>query len=367
MNILFFDSIDTDIFGGLENWIGIIASNFVERGHDITVAGRPQSEFLRRIAALDKRIKILEVNISGDFNPLTINTIKNYLKENNIEITVVNFNKDIRLAGLASRWKGDTRIIWRVGLDITKNTFIHRTLTPKLLDGVITPSHSLKQEITHFGYIKDDMVKVIHNGTTLKDFPRPNPGSAKKLREKYKLPAKSRIAVTVGRFVNHKGHIFLINAAPDIVKAHPDIVFMFLGDGYMQQDHEKHIKDLNLEKHFVFTGMLDNLDLELGADMVVHPSIIEPFSNAVLECMRAGLPIVASRVGGMAEAIIDGESGILVPPQSSIHLSRAIIGMLNDPPAMLEMGKSAQKRWRENFTIDIMVDKVEQHLKSFLN
>ncbi|MEW6412293.1 MAG: glycosyltransferase family 4 protein [Candidatus Zixiibacteriota bacterium] len=366
MNILFFDSIDKDIFGGLENWIGMVASRFVQKGHDITVAGRPNSEFLRRIAALDPNIKVLPVRISGDFDPFVIQKIKRYLKQQAIDIVFVNFNKDIRLAGLAATLYGKAKVIWRVGLNITKDSLVHKMLTPRLIDGVITPSHSLKKEITALGYITNDIVEVIHNGTLVKNFPRPDQEARAELRRKYNLPGNSIIAVTVGRFVNHKGHAYLIEAAPEIVKKHPDVRFLFLGDGYMQADHEKRIAELGLEQHFVFAGMLDNLDLELGgADFVVHPSIIEPFSNAVLECMRAGLPTVATRVGGTEEALIDGETSIMVDPANSEQLSSAIIKMLDSPPLMLAMGKASQKRWREQFTIDIMLDKVEKYLSRF--
>ncbi len=366
MNILFFDSIDKDIFGGLENWIGMVASRFVQKGHDITVAGRPDSEFLRRIAALDSNIKVLPVRISGDFDPFVIQKIKRYLRRQRVDIVFVNFNKDIRLAGLAAGWYGKASVIWRVGLNITKDNFVHKYLTPRLIDGVITPSHSLKKEITAYGYITDDMVEVIHNGTLIKDFPRPDNQARAGLRRKYNLPDDSVIAATVGRFVNHKGHAFLIEAAPDIVKKHPNVRFLFLGDGYLQEKHESRIAELGLQDHFVFAGMLDNLDLELGgADFVVHPSIIEPFSNALLECMRAGLPTVATRVGGTEEALIDGETSIMVDPESSAQLADAIIKMLDSPAMMLAMGKASQKRWREHFTIDIMLDKVEKYLSRF--
>ncbi len=367
MKILFFDSIDSDIFGGLENWIGIVASNFVERGHDITVAGRPDSEFLRRIAVLSDEIKLLPVKISGDFNPFTIKTIKNYLAENDIDIAIVNFNKDIRLAGLASGWHGRTRVVWRVGLDITRDKLIHKLLTPRLIDGVITPSHDLKRQIMQHGYITDEMVKVIHNGTTIKEFPRSNPAAKKALLEKYNLPGDSMVAVSVSRFVNHKGHVHLIDAAREVVARHPEIVFIFLGDGPLEADHRARIGEYGLAKHFVFAGMLDDLDTELGgADIAVHPSIIEPFSNALLECMRAGLAIVATRVGGTAEAVIHNEHAILVEPADPDALAGAILRYLDAPDLLRQFGDAAQKRWREEFTIDTMLDKVENHLKGFL-
>ncbi|UCE24616.1 MAG: glycosyltransferase family 4 protein [Candidatus Zixiibacteriota bacterium] len=368
MNILFFDSIDEDIFGGLENWVGMVASRFVRKGHNVTVAGRPNSEFLRRISQLDDKIDIFPVKISGDFNPVTIARIKKLLRERDIHIVFVNFNKDIRLAGLAARWYGRSRVVWRVGLNITKDNIVHRFLTPRLIDGVITPSHSLKREITHYGYITPGLVQVVHNGTLVKEFARPDADAHAKLREKYNLSPGSTIAVTVGRFVNHKGHAYLIEAAPEIVEKHPDIVFMFIGDGYMKQPHQQRIAQLNLEKHFVFTGMLDEMDLELaGSDLVIHPSIIEPFSNAILECMRAGLPVVATRVGGTEEALVDGESAYLIEPGDSKQLAAAVVKMLNSPQRLIEMGLAGQKKWRGEFTVDIMLNKVEQYLARFVN
>jgi len=368
MNILFFDSIDKDIFGGLENWIGMVASRFVGAGHNVIAAGRPESEFLRRISDLDKRVIVYPIDISGDFDPRTILRLRNLLKRHAIEIAVVNFNKDIRLVGLAAAWYGRTRVIWRVGLNITKNNIVHRALTPRLIDGVITPSHALKKEITHFGYIKPEMVEVIHNGTIVKDFPRPDESARRRLREKYGLPENSVVGVTVGRFVNHKGHAYLIEAARDIVRRHSNAIFLFLGDGYLEQDHRRRISEVNLDRHFVFAGMLDNLDVELaGADLAIHPSIIEPFSNAVLECMRAGLPLVATRVGGTEEALTDGICAYLVDPGDSEQLAQAVVKMFDNPTRMIEMGQAAQKRWREEFTIDIMLNRVEKYMHRFLD
>ncbi len=366
MNILFFDSIDKNIFGGLENWIGMLATGFVSKGHNVTVAGRPESEFLRRLSELDDRINIHPVNISGDFNPITIAGVKSLLKKQDADIVFVNFNKDIRLAGLAARWYGKTRVVWGVGSNITKNNFIHRNLTPRLIDGVIVPSNSLKRQITEYGYIPQDLVHVIPNGTKLQDSSLPVKEARVELRKKYNLPPQAIIAVNTGRFVNQKGHAFLIEAAPAIVSKHPDVVFMFLGDGFLQEKHQQRIATLNLEKHFVFAGMLDYLQLELtGSDLMIHPSIIEPFGISLIEGMQAGLPVIASRVGGIPEVVGKGECAVLVEPANVEQLATAVIDMLNSPDRMRQMGQAAQKRWREEYTVDIMLDRVEKYISRF--
>jgi len=362
MNLLFLDSVDRRTFGGYENWILLTARHFVERGHRITVVGRPGAEYLRRASAVSDEIEVVEVPISGDFNPSTIYRMKRILKDRRIDLMTVNFNKDVRLGGLAARWYGRTKVCWRIGLDITGNGWAHRFLSPRLVDGVIVPSHALKRQVMRRGYLTDDMVTVIHNGTEDKTFVRPDPAAASALRSKYHLDSGSLVAVTVGRFVDQKGHTYLVEAAPEIVGRDRRVVFLLLGDGELEAKLRARIDALGLTAHFVFAGMLDTIDLELtGADLMIHPAIEEPFSHAILEAMRAGLPIVASNVGGIPEALVDGESALLVRSREPHQLARAVITMLSDAGLRAAYGRTNQERWRRDFRLKTMMQKVEAY------
>ncbi len=367
MNLLFLDSVDRQTFGGYENWILLVADHFVHRGHSVTLAGRRGSEYLRRARAFGGGLDTLELDIGSDFGPLTMQKLKRFLRDNRIDLMTVNFNKDVRLGGMAARWQGNTKVVWRIGLDITGNGFLHRFLSPKLIDGVIVPSHALKTQVTRWGYLTDDMVRVIHNGTADKTFVRPDTEAARQLRGKYGLAADSVVAVTVGRFVDQKGHVYLVEAAPGIVKAHPRIVFLFLGDGPHESMLREKIADRDLRDHFVFAGMLDDIDLELaGADLMIHPAVEEPFSHAILECMRAGLPIVASRVGGVPEALTDGETALLVEAGQPEQLSAAVTDLLSSPERMVMFGQRNQERWRRDFRLETMMRKVEDYFAEVL-
>ncbi|MBU0984089.1 MAG: glycosyltransferase family 4 protein [candidate division Zixibacteria bacterium] len=367
MNLLFLDSIDRATFGGYENWILLVAEYFAARNHGVTLAGRPDSEYLRRGRNLPGSIDLLELDISGDFNPATISRIRRELSERRIDIMTVNFNKDVRLGGLAARWQGDTRVVWRVGLDITSAGWAHRVLTPKLVDGVVVPSESLKRQVMRHGYLSDDMVTVIYNGTADKTFVRPNPEAARELRHKYHLAADSVVAVSVGRFVDQKGHVYLVEAAPEIVRSHPEIRFLWLGDGPHETMLRERIAELGLGDYFVFAGMLDTIDLELaGADLMIHPAVEEPFSHAILECMRAGLPIAASRVGGIPEAVVDNESALLVPAKQPRALALAVVSLLDRPNVMASFGEANQKRWYQHFRLDTMMTRFEDYFTAML-
>lgn len=367
MNLLFLDSVDCRTFGGYENWILLVASYFAERGHKVTTVGRPGAEYLRRMASGSCGVEILELPISGDFNPLTLIRLKKILSDRGVDLMTVNFNKDVRLGGIAARWYGPTRVCWRIGLDITSNGWVHRFLTPRLVDGVIVPSLALKKQVTRHGYLSDEKVTVIYNGTQDKTFARPDPKAAAALREKYHLSGDNLVAVTVGRFVDQKGHTFLVEASPEIVRQAPQVRFLWLGDGQLESTLRNRISQLGLERHFIFAGMLDNIEPELaGSDLMIHPAVEEPFSHAILEAMRAGLPIVASRVGGVPEALTDGVNALLVAPREPKILSAAVVKLLSSPELRELYGKTAQARWSDDFRIDKMMFKVEAYFESLV-
>jgi ABC-type Zn uptake system ZnuABC Zn-binding protein ZnuA len=114
MNLLFLNSIEVETFGGMEEWIRLVASGLAARRHSVTVSGRPGSKYLERISATTSDVKTLELSISGEFNPVTIGKLKRYIARNNIEVVIVNFNKDVRLGGLAARLDGSCRVLWSV-------------------------------------------------------------------------------------------------------------------------------------------------------------------------------------------------------------------------------------------------------------
>ena len=103
-----------------------------------------------------------------------------------------------------------------------------------------------------------------------------------------------------------------------------------------------------------------------AADIFVLPSRSEGFSNAIIEAMAASLPVVATNVGGNAEAVEDGVSGFIVPPEDIAALSDAILRMLSNPAKAEEMGASGRERVKDNFTIDAMVHQITNVYASLL-
>jgi glycosyltransferase involved in cell wall biosynthesis len=97
-----------------------------------------------------------------------------------------------------------------------------------------------------------------------------------------------------------------------------------------------------------------------AADLVVHPSHEEGFPNTILEAMAAGKAVVATNVGGIPEAVMDGETGILVPPRRPDRLAEALLALLNDPERAARMGKAGRRRVVDAFPLGKMVREVEE-------
>jgi glycosyltransferase involved in cell wall biosynthesis len=170
------------------------------------------------------------------------------------------------------------------------------------------------------------------------------------------------VVTTVGNIRRVKGHDIFIKAAALIVPRFPNVSFSIAGDvlepGYFAE-LQALVLDLNLSNHFHFKGSVTDLQQHLSsADIFVLPSRSEGFSNAVIEAMAASLPVVATQVGGNGEAVQDGLTGFLVPPEDVSALSEAIVRLVSDPSLSRVMGEAGKARVASNFTTDAMMKRI---------
>ncbi len=154
------------------------------------------------------------------------------------------------------------------------------------------------------------------------------------------------IILFVGRIAQEKGLIYLIKAVPRVTKVFPSISVLIIGeDQGIQENLMKAIENLRVGKKIHFLGPKFGYELARTyrkARIFVLPSIYETFGLAILEAMASGLPVVATRVGGIPELVDDGSNGMLVSPRSHEALAEAIIKLLSDPDLSLDISKRNQ-------------------------
>jgi glycosyltransferase involved in cell wall biosynthesis len=153
----------------------------------------------------------------------------------------------------------------------------------------------------------------------------------------------------------------LVSAAVEIVRRVPDVRFTIVGDGPHRDTVLRQARDLGVADHFEFLGQRDDIPALLSAaDLFVLPSRSEGLPNAVLEAMGSGLPIVATRVGGIVELIDDGRTGRLVPPDDAAALSSALLELIAHPERAAAFGKAGRIEAEARYSLQAMVSGFEQ-------
>jgi glycosyltransferase involved in cell wall biosynthesis len=171
-----------------------------------------------------------------------------------------------------------------------------------------------------------------------------------------------KLVVLVGNMHSDvKGHPWLIAAAPAVLRHFPDTRFVLAGDGESRPVFEKLAEELGVRGSFEFLGRRDDIpDILASCDIGVLPSRAEGLPNAVLEYMAAGLPVVASRVGGNPELINDDVTGLLVPPQDSSALANALVELVRDEEKRNRIAINGRCLATQDYSFDRLVREVDE-------
>ena len=186
-------------------------------------------------------------------------------------------------------------------------------------------------------------------------------------RRELGLPPDARIILFIGRLHRQKGPDVLLQAAAMLCERMPNVHVVLAGDGPLRAQLACRAGELGLGERFHLLGPRDDVPVLLAdADLLALPSRWEGMPNAVLEAMAAGKPSVAADVGGCREVIVDGETGLLVPPNDPAALAAAVERILADRELAARMGAAARQRAQREFSVEKMVLLNEQLYDRFL-
>lgn len=355
MHIAFVNSVAPNVWGGVEQWMLNVSFHLAQRGHRTVVVGRSGSLFLQRIA--NRGVQARSVSFRSDIDPLTILHLARLFKRERTDLLCVNLNKELRVGGIAARLIGVRGMVCRKGLPMVRDTPIFRLTYRHWVDRIIVPSKNLKAELTAYPWLDPERIDVIPNGV---EVPVPS-GLRSAIRTHWGIEQKTKVVGSVGRLVPQKGYQYVLKAAPSILHHHPDVRFVFVGDGRERANLEHLADRFNVRSKVLFAGDTDHpLSMMEAMDVFVLPSIFEPFGQVLIEAMACSRPIVASRVGGIPEVVEDGVTGLLVPPRDPKALVEGILRLLDDEALARAMGAAGRKHVEERFRLSQMIDDVER-------
>lgn len=203
-------------------------------------------------------------------------------------------------------------------------------------------------------------VETLHHGVDVDGVPRGEDARAA-ARVRLGIPPHAPVIGTVGNFNPKKDHAGLLAAVDILRRGQPDVVALLVGSGMLEDRLRAEAADRGLADHVRFLGSRDDvLELLPALDVFVLSSRYEGLPIALLEAMAAGVPAVATRVGGVPEAVEHGRQGLLVAPGDPDALATAVSKLLDDPQLRHEMARAATGHVRTRFSIGRAVRRIEE-------
>jgi glycosyltransferase involved in cell wall biosynthesis len=229
-------------------------------------------------------------------------------------------------------------------------------LANRWTDLVIANSDAVRLDAIRTEKLSPDRVIVIHNGVDPARDSGVDPAAARQSLELGDRPT----AIVIANFLPYKDHAGLVGAWAAVCREVANACVLLVGDGPERVPVKDKVRALGLSQNVRFLGTRRDVpELLAAADLLIHPSLEEGFSNAILEAMAAGRPVVATDVGGNREAVSHGRTGWLVPPRDSAAMTAAILRILTDPSGARSMGAAGRARVLEEFQLNRMIDRYE--------
>jgi len=262
---------------------------------------------------------------------------------------------------IARRLKLPTVLHWRVAAPLNMPV-------KRLADAVIAISEAARNYALKAG-MPSERVYLVRSAILVGNFLRPNEEVALDFRRQWDIPENAFVVTETARMASGKGHDVILKAVAELPRSERPMVLM-VGNGPEWKNLQRLAQDLGVGESVCFTGFLDDVRLALWAsDVFAHvPNFFpEGVSVAVLEAMAAGLPVIASKVGGIPEVVRDGETGLLVPPNDHKALAEAILTLKRDGELRKKLAERAQVWAKENHDAESMPAQIEAIYRQVLH
>jgi len=343
--------------GGITSYLLTLSKGLIEQGHDVHIAssgGDNEDEFIAMGAMFLK----LNIRTKSELSPKlyrALGLFRKYIKENSIHII-----------------HSQTRITQVMGQLLMKSTGcpylstchgyfrvrLSRRIAPCWGQAVIAISEAVRGHLKKDFKVLEENIFLIPNGIDLNKFSMIADDKKRSIRAELHLSDDKPVLGIIARLSDIKGQDILISAMKQVVREVPSVKLLIVGEGRMESSLKGMVLSLELNDHVFFHPVVNQTVKYLSAlDIFVMPSRQEGLGLSVMEAQACGLPVVASNVGGLPSLIKNGTTGILVEPQSSDALAKALVELLKSPQRWKPMGLAARKFIEATYSSGKMVNK----------
>ena len=313
-------------------------------------------------------IPVEVVPFRSRWSPRSLNQLARWLRRGHFDVVHTHMYRCNTSGTVAARLAGVKAVVSNVHnvneWDDAKQLLVDRMLA-RYKDKIIVVSEGVRRNYLERTRITPDKVITIHNGVDLNPF-RDVPFDAN-LAAEFGIREGERVVSIFARLVEQKRHVDFLTMAAHVLKVLSNVKFLIAGKGKLRKELEREATELGISDRVIFAGHRSDIPSLLAlTDVTVMCSDKEGFSNSLLESMAAGVPTVATDVGGNAEAIVDLESGLIVPTRRPDVLAKRALALLTDRVLHKSISSKAKDR-ASLFSIERMCEKTSSLYTGLLN
>ncbi|MFP4029188.1 MAG: glycosyltransferase [Candidatus Brocadiia bacterium] len=369
--------------GGAQGVLVNLARGLTAREHDISVVYGPDSDAdeTYRSELGKEDLELMEVpQLCREVAPwrdlVTLCRLVCLFRRGDFDVVHTHTSKAGFLGTLAAKIAGIPRIIYTPHGHIFARSaqipnvsdspmwllfFILRWLAEQCADRVVALTEHDKWEQVRLHLAPAHKYAVVHDGINTERFARADPAETESALKELGADRFDPLIGSVGRLSPEKGFQDLIEAMGQVMRREPDAGLLLVGEGPLRSELEQKAKTEGLQDRVVFAGHREDIpELLSGMDVFVLPSHYEALGLVLIEAMAAGIPVVATRVGGVPGVLRDGKEGLLVPSHDPKAMSETILSVAVDEKLAAKLADNARRRADRLFTVDHMIREYEK-------
>lgn len=309
------------------------------------------------IKAREEGVPIITLRMRGEVDLWAAARLAFILKRKKCQLIHYHDAHAVMLGAVASRLaKIPLRVLTRrVDFPLNEN-FISRWKYQKNIDAFIAVSNGVRDVLVEGG-IEKEKIYVVPDGIDFTPYEKSQEKGV--LRRELNFAPDDYVVGIVAHLADHKGHKYLIEAMSLLKDKLPKVRLIIVGEGPLKLDLSRQVKSFNLEDVVFFLGFREDIPRILASlDLFVLSSHMEGLGSSLLEAMATRLPVVATRVGGIPDVVIHGETGLLVPPRNPVALAEAIMDMYSNRERATQMGQKGYEVVHQKFSAEAMASRV---------
>lgn len=334
-----------------------VTKALAERGHSITLVCRPDSWIAGELKDTD--VEIVYSSLKR-WPPQELRRIANEARQRDIDVFHTHMSSANFFGIILRRMTGIPCVA------TANNRYIQ--LHWMFNDFVVAASDATRKFHQRYNLVPRRKIDVVYNFIEDSRFQGVSESARNTIREQWELPQDALAVGAIGDVIQRKGLVHLVRAMPRLLEQVPHAHIISIGHTRCTYVREvkAEISKLGVENHFTWAGRRNDMPEVLSAlDACVLPTLEDNLPLAILEAMASGLPVVASRVGGLPECVLENETGFLVPPADHDRLADALIRLLSESSMRLKFGENARQKVRDTFSRDSQVARMESFLQRF--